>query len=78
MKTTAQKSGFVSINKKTMELFDELMVLQLIDLEFHQLYYRTMKEIEPLCRVWKGNLNKYELDLSKLKTMPNNLRNEKH
>ncbi|WP_282068782.1 DUF6998 domain-containing protein [Olleya namhaensis] len=68
VKTTTQKSGFVLINKKTMALFDELMVLQLVDLEFKELYYGTMKEIEPLCRVWKGNLDKYELDLSKLKT----------
>jgi hypothetical protein len=67
VKTTAQKSGFVSINKKTMDLFDEIMVLQLVDLELNQLYYGTMKEIEPLCRIWKGNPDKYELDLSKLK-----------
>jgi len=67
VKSTAQKSGFVSINKKTINLFDEIMVLQLVDLEFHLLFHGTMKEVEPLCRSWKGNLDKYELDLGKLK-----------
>ncbi|MCL4161056.1 UNVERIFIED_CONTAM: hypothetical protein GTU68_002766, partial [Idotea baltica] len=69
VKTTAQKSGFVSINIKTIENFDEIMVLQLINLELHTLYYGNMKDIKPLCRVWKGDLNKYELDLSKLKNI---------
>jgi hypothetical protein len=69
VKTTAQKSGFVTINIKTMNLFDEIMILQLVDLEFNQLYYGNMNKIEPLCRVWKGNLDKYELDISKLKKL---------
>ena len=64
VKTTAQTSGFVTINKNTMDLFDEVMVLQLVDLEIHQLFYGPMNEIKPLCREWKGN---YELDISKLK-----------
>lgn len=73
VKTTAQKFGFVSINKNTTEMFDKLMVLQFEDLEFNQLYYGDMKDILPLCRVWKGNPNKFELDLTKLKNMFKNI-----
>ena len=69
VKTTAQKTGFISINKKTMDLFDEIMVLQLVDLELNILFYGPMNEVESLCRVWKGDLGKYELDLSKLKNL---------
>ena len=64
VKTTAQKTGFITINKKTIHLFDEIMILQMVDLEFEQLYYGSISAIEPLCRVWKEN---YELDISKLK-----------
>ena len=69
VKTTAQKSGFVSINKKTMNLFDEIMIIQLIDLELKILYHGPMIDIENLCRTWKGEPNKCELDLNKLKKL---------
>ena len=67
VKTTAQKTGFISLNKKTLNLFDELMVIQLVGLDLVVICHDKIKEIEPLCRTWKGDLNKYELDLSKIK-----------
>lgn len=67
VKTTAQKTGFITINRKTIASFDKLMVLQLVGLEFHKLYYGSMNNIEHLCRVWSGNPDKFELDISKLK-----------
>jgi len=69
VKTTAQKSGFVSINKKTMNLFDEIMIIQLVDLELKMLHHGPMTDIEHLCRTWKGEPNKFELDLSKLQNI---------
>ena len=67
VKTTAQKAGFISINKKTMDQFEDLMVLQLIDLELSILFHGPMNKIESSCRTWSGDTNKYELDISKIK-----------
>jgi len=67
VKSTAQKTGFVSLNKKTLDKFDKLMVLQFIDTEFKILYFGPFEKVESLCRTWKPNPNKYELDLVKLK-----------
>jgi len=66
VKTTAQKSGFVSINKKTMGHFDKLMILQFKDMDLEILYYGDMNVVEKICRTWKGN---YELDITKAKKL---------
>ena len=65
VKTTAQKTGFVTFNQRTLELADDVMVIQyLSDEGLKELYFGTSESIKPYCRSWNKN---YELDLSKIK-----------
>ncbi|MGE3611711.1 MAG: hypothetical protein AB7I27_19125 [Bacteriovoracaceae bacterium] len=66
VKTTAQISGFVSINPKTLSKVDDLMVLQFIDGELHLLYFGPVEKASLACRKWG---NKLELDLTKAKKL---------
>lgn len=63
VKTTAQKSGFISINKNTFEQFDDVFVVQYTDDDFQILFYRPKEEI-PTKRSYGG---RYEVDISSLK-----------
>ncbi|MCB0496904.1 MAG: hypothetical protein KDC79_12270 [Cyclobacteriaceae bacterium] len=66
VKTTAQKSGFITINPKTLDIADDLMILQFSDFEFEIIYYGPIKDVIGDSRTWEG---KYELDLSKAKRL---------
>lgn len=64
VKTTAQKSGFVTFNKRTLELADDIMIIQYSENGLKKIYFGTSKFIIPYCRTWKEN---FELDISKIK-----------
>jgi hypothetical protein len=67
VKTTAQKSGFVSINGRTYEKADELMVLQLNDkCELELIYYGPIKLPVSLSRKWE---ERFEFDIIKAKKL---------
>lgn len=66
VKTTAQKMGFVSFNKKTIHLVDEVMILQYINNEFIVIYYGDINTAIECARSFNG---KYELDLSRIKKL---------
>lgn len=60
VKTTAQDSGFVSINKNTFEKFDDLFVAQYVNDELDVLFFEPKEKI-PASRQYG---NRYEIDLS--------------
>lgn len=62
VKTTAQRTGFVSINARTLDRVDDLMVLQYDDGAFAVLYHGPIGLAIQAARAWK---DRYELDLSK-------------
>ena len=65
VKTTAQKSGFVTFNKNTLELADDVMVIQFSkESGFKTLYFGPVESIKIYCRSWENN---YELDITKIK-----------
>ncbi|MBN6541192.1 DUF6998 domain-containing protein [Acinetobacter pittii] len=68
VKTTAQKTGFVSISKKTFNFADDLMLLQYNDGYLVTIYYGCIKQAVSVARLYKGN-DKYELDISKARTL---------
>jgi len=69
VKTTAQKTGFVSINKNTLSKVDELMVIQYDKGKFKILYHGDINKAVEVSRTWGKT---YELDLSKAKKLNNN------
>ena len=66
VKTTAQASGFVSLNKKTLNKTDDLMILQYINNELQIIYFDKIENATKDCRTWKDN---FELDISRAKKM---------
>jgi hypothetical protein len=66
VKTTAQKSGFVTFNKRTLNLADDVMIVQYSDEGLKEIYFGTSDSIIPYCRTW---VNNYELDISKIKKL---------
>lgn len=63
VKTTAQISGFISINQNTFSQFDDFFVAQYINDDFKVLFYGPKEQI-PLARAYGS---KYEVNLSVLK-----------
>jgi len=66
VKTTAQKSGFVSLNKKTLNKVDDLMILQFINNELQVIYFDKIENATKDCRTWGDN---FEIDISRAKKM---------
>ncbi len=62
VKTTAQRTGFVSLNCKTVHLADELMMLRYEDGAFEVVYFGEIAKAIEVAREWNG---RYELDISK-------------
>ena len=62
VKTTAQRTGFVSINARTLDRVDDLVVLQYDDGAFEVLYHGPIGLAVQAARAWK---DRYELDLAK-------------
>ncbi|TDE43557.1 hypothetical protein E0I26_10925 [Flavobacterium rhamnosiphilum] len=69
VKTTAQTSGFVAINKKTLNKVDDLMILQYINNELQIIYFDKIENATNNCRTWNDN---FELDISRAKKMTQN------
>ncbi|HLQ83234.1 MAG TPA: hypothetical protein VK121_05270 [Pseudogracilibacillus sp.] len=63
VKTTAQTTGFVSINIATYNQFDDFFVVQYKNDEFNLLFYGPKEEI-PKTRIYN---TRYEIDISRLK-----------
>ena len=70
VKTTAQKSGFVSISSKTVGLVDKLMVIQYLDGDLIQIYYGDIEPAIKASRTYSYH-DKYELNISKPKSSLN-------
>jgi len=66
VKTTAQKSGFVSINPNTIDKVDDLMLLQYKNEELEVIFYGPIGKAVEVSRTWQG---KYEFDISKAKRL---------
>lgn len=65
VKTTAQKAGFVSLNKNTFDKFDKLMVIQIQNLTPEIIYFDTIDHLKGLgLRTWRGNPSVYEFDIN--------------
>ena len=64
VKTTAQQSGFVTFNKRTLALADDIMIIQYSEGCLNKIYFGTSEYIIPYCRDWKET---FELDISKIK-----------
>ena len=66
VKTTAQKSGFISINGRTIDLVDDLMFLQYRSGEFKIIYYGGIHAAIDAARPWK---DRFELDIAKARRL---------
>lgn len=66
VKTTAQKTGFISFNQKTFNQLDEVFLVQYRDDDFHVMYYGKKEPIERIARSY-GNV--YEVDIEKVKRL---------
>ncbi|MFL0365274.1 DUF6998 domain-containing protein [Pseudobacillus sp. 179-B 2D1 NHS] len=66
VKTTAQTSGFITVNQNTFAEFDDFFVVQYIHDEFKVIYYGPKEGILDVARRYE---NKYEIDIKKLKTV---------
>lgn len=66
VKTTAQKDGFITINKNTFQLFDDLFVVQYENDDFKILFNGTKEKVLEISRLYKTN---YEIDIKKLKNI---------
>ena len=64
VKTTAQASGVFSLNKKTINKVDDLMVLQYINDELQIIYYDNMENASKDFKTWTNN---FEIDIAKAK-----------
>lgn len=66
VKTTAQQSGFVSLNANTVDRADDLMVLRYHDGDFEVVYHGEIAPAIQVARSWKG---RFELDLIKARRL---------
>ena len=66
VKTTAQKSGFISFNQNTFDDFDDVYVLQYANDDFQVVYYGDKEPIREVARLYDG---RYEVDLGKIKAL---------
>lgn len=66
VKTTAQKSGFISFNQKTFDQLDEVFIIQYREDDFHVIYQGDKSPIEQIAR---GYGQVYEVDLDKVKKL---------
>jgi len=62
VKTTAQKTGFVSFNRKTTHLVDDLMVIQFKDGDFAVVFHDSIDVAINHSRIYK---DRYEFDIGK-------------
>ncbi len=68
VKTTAQKTGFVAISANTAHQADDLMILQYLDGEISIIYFGPLEIATNKARIYES-VGKYELDISKVRTL---------
>jgi len=66
VKTTAQQSGFITINQNTFDHFQDFFVVQYVNDDFNVIFYGPKEEVKRISRVCD---NQYEVDITKLKTL---------
>ncbi|MGP7817387.1 DUF6998 domain-containing protein [Niallia sp. 01092] len=66
VKTTAQTNGFISINQRTFDDFDDFFVVQYKDDDFKTIYFGPKEEVKKISRV---SGSKYEVDINQLKKL---------
>ncbi|HPV32127.1 MAG TPA: hypothetical protein PLW03_04925 [Methylotenera sp.] len=66
VKTTAQKSGFITINPNTINKVDDLMLIQFIDSRLEVVFHGPIQKAVDVSRTWEG---KFEFDISKAKKL---------
>ena len=62
VKTTAQKSGFITINPNTINKVDDLMLIQFTEFNLKIIFYGSIQKAVEVSRTWDG---KFEFDISK-------------
>lgn len=68
VKTTAQKTGFVSISASTARLGDDLMILQYLDGDISIVYFGSIELATKEARFYES-VRKFELDISKARKL---------
>ncbi len=66
VKTTAQKSGFITINPNTVHKVDDLMLIQFSDFKLEVIYHGPIQNAVNVSRTWEG---KFEFDISKARKL---------
>ena len=66
VKTTAQKSGFITINPNTASKVDDLMLIQYFDSKLEVVFHGSIQKAIDVSRTWEG---KFEFDISKAKRL---------
>jgi hypothetical protein len=68
VKTTAQKTGFISISKSTLNQVDDLMIIQYFDGALSTVYYGPIDQAVVVARYYPPS-GKFELDISKARKL---------
>lgn len=68
VKTTAQKSGFISIGESTINRVDDIMIVQYQDEALSTVYYGPVTPAVSAARLYQPTGN-YELDISKARRL---------
>lgn len=66
VKTTAQSSGFISINKNTFDDFDDFFVVQYVNDDFKVIFFGSKEEVQKISRIYGSQ---YEVEISLLKKL---------
>ncbi len=66
VKTTAQSTGFITLNQNTFNEFDEVFVVQYSNEDFNIIYFGPKEPIQTIARKYE---NKYEVDISRIKAV---------
>lgn len=66
VKTTAQKSSFVTINPNTASKVDDLMLIQFTEFKLEVIFYGSIQKAVDVSRTWHG---KFEFDISKARKL---------
>lgn len=66
VKTTAQTTGFITLNQNTFDVFDEVFVVQYINDDFKVIYSGPKEQVKTIARKYE---NKFEVDINRLKKL---------
>lgn len=68
VKTTVQNSGFITLDPKTLDRVDKIMIVMYENNSFKDIYFGL---VQPLIENTRMYDNKYEIDISKIKKVAN-------